>query len=48
MNLHVPQSQNACAELIQLAKVPTQIVTPQRNAPVMGIVQDAAQSCSIC
>lgn len=40
MNLHVPQSENARAELIQLCKVPTQIVSPQGNKPIMGIIQD--------
>eukprot|EP01096_Ripella_sp_DP13-Kostka_P014129 TRINITY_DN628_c0_g2_i1.p1 TRINITY_DN628_c0_g2~~TRINITY_DN628_c0_g2_i1.p1 ORF type:complete len:1716 (+),score=801.40 TRINITY_DN628_c0_g2_i1:354-5501(+) len=40
MNLHVPQSQEARAELAELLLVPRQIVTPQSNRPVMGIVQD--------
>ncbi|RKP19722.1 beta and beta-prime subunits of DNA dependent RNA-polymerase, partial [Rozella allomycis CSF55] len=40
MNLHIPQSVEAKAELIELALVPTQIVSPQSNKPCMGIVQD--------
>jgi len=41
MNLHVPQTIEARTELLELALVPTQIVSPQSNRPVMGIVQDA-------
>ncbi|ETO12662.1 hypothetical protein RFI_24716, partial [Reticulomyxa filosa] len=40
MNLHVPQSEPARAELLHLCLVPLQIVSPQSNRPVMGIVQD--------
>ena len=40
MNLHVPQSYETRAEVQELCMVPKQIVTPQKNAPVMGIVQD--------
>ncbi|KMU82510.1 DNA-directed RNA polymerase II subunit RPB1 [Coccidioides immitis H538.4] len=40
MNLHVPQSEEARAELNQLCLVPLNIVSPQRNGPLMGIVQD--------
>ncbi|KAL1953335.1 hypothetical protein VTO42DRAFT_2989 [Malbranchea cinnamomea] len=40
MNLHVPQSEEARAELNQLCMVPLNIVSPQRNGPLMGIVQD--------
>ncbi|KAJ3271822.1 DNA-directed RNA polymerase II subunit rpb1 [Terramyces sp. JEL0728] len=40
MNLHVPQSHETRAEIQQLCMVPKQIVSPQKNAPVMGIVQD--------
>lgn len=40
MNLHVPQSEESRAELSQIAWVPRQIVSPQANKPVMGIVQD--------
>ncbi|RSH86485.1 DNA-directed RNA polymerase II subunit rpb1 [Apiotrichum porosum] len=40
MNLHVPQSEETRAELSQIAWVPRQIISPQANQPVMGIVQD--------
>ena len=40
MNLHVPQSEETRAELQQIAWVARQIVSPQANKPVMGIVQD--------
>ncbi|KAI4291007.1 DNA-directed RNA polymerase II subunit RPB1 [Pancytospora philotis] len=41
MNLHMPQSYNTRAELSGLVDVAHQIVTPQSNRPVIGIVQDA-------
>lgn len=41
MNLHVPQSEEARAELKELCLVPQNIVSPQRNGPLMGIVQDS-------
>ncbi|CAG2171630.1 unnamed protein product, partial [Oppiella nova] len=40
MNLHVPQSLETRAEIEQLCMVPRNIITPQSNKPVMGIVQD--------
>ncbi|KAI9885625.1 MAG: hypothetical protein M1823_002587 [Watsoniomyces obsoletus] len=40
MNLHVPQSEEARAEVSQLCMVPLNIVSAQRNSPLMGIVQD--------
>ncbi|KAF3932632.1 hypothetical protein ABW19_dt0200788 [Dactylella cylindrospora] len=40
MNMHVPQSEETRAEISQLCMVPLQIVSPQRNGPLMGIVQD--------
>jgi DNA-directed RNA polymerase II subunit RPB1 len=40
MNLHVPQSEETRAELMNIAAVPLQIVSPQSNKPCMGIVQD--------
>lgn len=40
MNLHVPQSEESRAELQQLCMVPLNIVSPQRNGPLMGIIQD--------
>lgn len=41
MNLHIPQGEEARAELAELALVPRNIVSPQRNGPLMGIVQDS-------
>ncbi|KAF2033220.1 beta and beta-prime subunits of DNA dependent RNA-polymerase [Setomelanomma holmii] len=40
MNLHVPQSDETRSEVQNLCMVPRQIVSPQKNAPLMGIVQD--------
>ena len=40
MNLHVPQSYESKAEISEICLVPKQIVSPQANRPVMGIVQD--------
>uniref|UniRef100_A0A914ZYQ6 DNA-directed RNA polymerase subunit n=2 Tax=Parascaris univalens TaxID=6257 RepID=A0A914ZYQ6_PARUN len=41
MNLHLPQSLETKAEIAEIAMVPRQLITPQANRPVMGIVQDA-------
>ena len=41
MNLHVPQSLETKAEIQELAGVTRNILTPQSNRPVMGIVQDS-------
>jgi DNA-directed RNA polymerase II subunit RPB1 len=40
MNLHVPQSEETRAEVKEICMVPLQIVSPQKNQPLMGIVQD--------
>lgn len=40
MNLHVPQSDETRSEIMNLCMVPLNIVSPQRNSPLMGIVQD--------
>ncbi|KAF5327379.1 hypothetical protein D9619_003895 [Psilocybe cf. subviscida] len=40
MNMHVPQSEETRAGLAQIAWLPCQIISPQANKPVMGIVQD--------
>ncbi|KAK6195965.1 hypothetical protein SNE40_001281 [Patella caerulea] len=40
MNLHLAQSLETKAEILNLAAVPRMIITPQSNRPVMGIVQD--------
>ncbi len=41
MNMHLPQSQETKAEILEIMHVPKQIVSPQANKPVMGIVQDS-------
>jgi len=40
MNCHIPQSYEAAIELMQIAAVPKQIITPRHAKPVIGIVQD--------
>lgn len=40
MNLHVPQSPSAISDVASLMMVPMQLISPQANRPVMGIVQD--------
>ncbi|CAG8480442.1 9889_t:CDS:2 [Paraglomus brasilianum] len=40
MNMHIPQSVETKAEIMEICMVPKQIVSPQSNKPVMGIVQD--------
>ena len=40
MNLHVPQSMETRAEVENIHITPRQIITPQSNKPIMGIVQD--------
>lgn len=40
MNMHVPQSIQSVIELEQLTSIPTQIVGPQSNKPVIGCIQD--------
>lgn len=41
MNMHVPQSVEAQAELQFIASVPHQIMNPKNSTPIMGIVQDS-------
>jgi len=41
MNMHVPQTYESKAEIKEIMHVPRQIVSPQSNKPVMGIVQDS-------
>jgi len=38
MNMHVPQSKQSQVEVVELAAVPKQILSPGTNAPVIGIV----------
>lgn len=40
MNMHLPQSYETKAEIVNIMHVPKQIVSPQSNKPVMSIVQD--------
>uniref|UniRef100_A0AC34FNC7 DNA-directed RNA polymerase n=1 Tax=Panagrolaimus sp. ES5 TaxID=591445 RepID=A0AC34FNC7_9BILA len=40
MNLHLPQSLETRAEISEIAMAYRQLITPQANKPVMGIVQD--------
>ncbi|KAK4532844.1 hypothetical protein CCYA_CCYA14G3701 [Cyanidiococcus yangmingshanensis] len=47
MNLHVPQSEEVRAEIQELMAVPKNIVSPQANRPVMGIVQDSLLGCML-
>ena len=41
MNMHLVQSQETRAEIKEMMAVPHNIVSPQANKPVMGIVQDS-------
>jgi len=45
MNLHVPQSPMTRAEALEIMLCPRQIVSPQANKPVIGIVQDTLLGC---
>eukprot|EP01103_Thecamoeba_quadrilineata_P002203 TRINITY_DN12197_c0_g1_i1.p1 TRINITY_DN12197_c0_g1~~TRINITY_DN12197_c0_g1_i1.p1 ORF type:complete len:1771 (-),score=338.80 TRINITY_DN12197_c0_g1_i1:46-5313(-) len=47
MNMHVPQTLETRAETSQIMMVPRQIVSPQSNRPVIGIVQDSLLACMI-
>ena len=47
MNMHVPQSLETKAELSEIMHVPRQIVSPQSNRPVMGVVQDSLLGVSL-
>jgi len=47
MNMHVPCSLESRAEVKELMMVSKNIVSPQSNRPVMGIVQDALLACRI-
>jgi len=40
MNMHVPQSIQAVSELINIASVNNQIISPRENKPIITIVQD--------
>jgi len=47
MNMHVPQSLPAIAEVSELMMVPRNFISPQANKPVMGIVQDSLLACGL-
>lgn len=45
MNIHIPQSIGAKTEVAVILRAANQILSPQRNAPVNGIVQDGLVGC---
>ena len=45
MNIHVPQTEITKAEIQELMNVSSNIVSPQSNKPVIGIIQDALLGC---
>tara|TARA_B100001123_G_scaffold425039_1_gene537355 strand:+ start:438 stop:2477 length:2040 start_codon:yes stop_codon:yes gene_type:complete len=45
MNLHGPQDEESQAELMYLAAVPRQIISPQNNQSIVGIFQDSLLGC---
>ena len=45
MNLHGPQDEESQAELIHLAAVPKQIISPANNSSIIGIFQDSLLGC---
>ena len=47
MNLHVPQNSETRAEIKHIMSVEKQIISPQSNKPIMGIVQDSLIGCKI-
>ena len=40
MNMHVPQSLSSMTELVNIAGVTHQIISPRENKPTITIVQD--------
>ena len=45
MNLHMPQDEEAEIELLNLAAIPTQIISPANNKSIIGIFQDSLLGC---
>ena len=45
MNMHGPQDEESQAELLYLAAVPYQIISPQNNQSIVGIFQDSLLGC---
>ena len=41
MNMHMPQDAESCSELMNLAAVPWQIISPANNQSIVGIFQDS-------
>merc|ERR1711991_1139421 len=41
MNLHMPQDVESECELLHLAHIPYQLVSPASNSPIIGIFQDS-------
>ena len=47
MNMHVPQSEESRVEIKELASVPSQIISPANNKPIISLVQDTCRIISI-
>jgi DNA-directed RNA polymerase II subunit RPB1 len=45
MNLHGPQDEESQSELLNLAAVPHQIISPANNSSIVGIFQDSMLGC---
>ena len=45
MNLHMPQDVESESELLNLAAVPYQIISPANNSSIIGIYQDSMLGC---
>ena len=45
MNLHMPQDVESESELLNLAHVPYQIISPANNSSIIGIFQDSLLGC---
>jgi len=45
MNMHMPQSMSAETELMHLPAVTYQMISPSKNAPIIGIFQDSLLGC---
>ena len=45
MNMHNPQEEESVAELLNLAAVPRQIISPASNKSIVGIFQDSLLGC---
>ena len=48
MNMHVPQTPQATAELQELCRVRYQIISKTNNKPIIGIVQDTLLAAYMC